>query len=373
MSKKRILSIFLAVAMAVVITTFAACAKDSSSTKETEKTGFSYSDGISDDGYWEGITATDYVVLPEDYDAIPLTAEETTITEDEIDSEVTNVMSSFETSAEVTDRAVADGETVNIDYIGRVGGEAFDGGSTDGAGTDITIGETEYIDDFLQQLIGHKPGETFDIEVTFPDNYGVDELNGKDAVFETTINYISETVTPELTDAFVAENMSDTDGWNTVQEFRDGLEAELQQTAIQTACTNYVVANSTVDEVPDKILEYQRNALIDYYKGYAESYGVEFDEFLTTYAGVETEEELISNNEESNLENAKYSLIMQAVAEKQKLSCSDDDIAVYFAKNAPDVDVAEIEDEYGKPYVRQIIILQKATDFLTGKAVIAKA
>lgn len=91
-----------------------------------------------------------------------------------------------------TSLCVEDGDIVNIDYTGYVDGEAFDGGSTGGYGTDLTIGSGMYIDDFEEQLIGHYVGENVTVEVTFPEDYGIEELNGKDAQFEVTINGIYE-------------------------------------------------------------------------------------------------------------------------------------------------------------------------------------
>jgi trigger factor len=90
-----------------------------------------------------------------------------------------------------TDVAVADGDTVNIDYVGTVDGEEFSGGNTQGMGRDLTIGSGSYIDDFEEQLIGHYVGETVEVKVTFPDSYSNNEdLSGKEAVFETVINGI---------------------------------------------------------------------------------------------------------------------------------------------------------------------------------------
>ena len=87
---------------------------------------------------------------------------------------------------------VKDGDKVNIDYVGKIDGTAFDGGSTEGNGADLVIGSGTYIDNFEEQLIGAHPGDEVEVTVTFPDDYGVDELNGKEAVFDVTVNGIYE-------------------------------------------------------------------------------------------------------------------------------------------------------------------------------------
>ena len=92
-----------------------------------------------------------------------------------------------DTSLEVTD-----GCTVNIDYVGSIDGVEFQGGNTQGAGTDLVIGSGSYIDDFEEQLIGAHPGDTVEVNVTFPEDYGNEELNGKEAVFEVVVNGIYE-------------------------------------------------------------------------------------------------------------------------------------------------------------------------------------
>ena len=90
-----------------------------------------------------------------------------------------------------TSLTVADGDTVNIDYVGTVDGVEFSGGNTQGMGTDLVIGSGSYIDDFEEQLIGAHPGDTVEVNVTFPDPYGNNEdLSGKDAVFTVTVNGI---------------------------------------------------------------------------------------------------------------------------------------------------------------------------------------
>ena len=96
---------------------------------------------------------------------------------------------SLQTDAFLT---VEDGDTVNIDYVGTVDGTEFDGGSTGGMGTDLTIGSGLYIDDFEDQLVGSHPGDEVKVTVTFPEDYGKEDLNGKEAVFDVTVNGIYE-------------------------------------------------------------------------------------------------------------------------------------------------------------------------------------
>ena len=101
--------------------------------------------------------------------------------------DTTDAGASYSTDTALT---VEDGDTVNIDYVGTVDGEEFSGGNTNGAGTDLVIGSGSYIDDFEDQLIGAHPGDTVEVTVTFPEDYGVEELNGKEAVFTVTVNGI---------------------------------------------------------------------------------------------------------------------------------------------------------------------------------------
>lgn len=99
----------------------------------------------------------------------------------------TDDSTSYSTDSSLT---VEDGDTVNIDYVGSIDGVEFDGGNTQGNGTDLTIGSGRYIDDFEEQLSGAHPGDEVEVTVTFPDDYGNDELNGKEAVFDVTVNGI---------------------------------------------------------------------------------------------------------------------------------------------------------------------------------------
>jgi trigger factor len=339
-------------------------------TKETTTEGsFSYSDGIDEKGFWQGVTALDYVELY-DYDSFAIPSDIHTISDEAVQSEIDTILAAYSTSEEITDREVEDGDTVNIDYVGSVDGVEFDGGSTDGAGSEVTIGETSFIDDFLEQLIGHSPGETFDINVTFPEDYGEDNLNGKDAVFVTTVNSIVQTITPELTDTFVADDLSSEYGWTTIAEMKAGLYADLQKEAIQSYIQDYITNDVEVESVPDMILQYEENAMTSYYQDSADSYSMELEEFLSSYVGVSSLEELIESNSESNLQSAKYSLVLQAIAEDANITVSTEDIGNYFKEAMDTEDYSEYEESYGLPYLMQITLDNSVMSYLEEHAVL---
>ncbi len=351
----------------VTATTSASASPSASATAATST--FSYSDGVDENGLWEGIKALDYVDLCE-YTSISIPSEEYAVSDEDIDSQVDSVVSSYSTQEQITDRAVKDGDTVNIDYVGSIDGVAFDSGSTNGEGTDVTIGTTEYIDDFLEQLIGHKPGETFDVNVTFPADYGEEDLNGKDAVFKTTINYITESTAPELTDAFVAENLKTEYGWSTVAEMRKSISEDLKNSAIESYLEDYLATNSTVKSLPDALLTYQENSLVAYYQDMADSYGVSFDELISSYANVSSVEELLESYEAENTQYANDCLIVQAVAEDAGLTVSDEDITNYFNTYMDGGDSSQYVENYGAPYIKQIVLRQMVSDYISDHAVL---
>jgi trigger factor len=376
--KKTIQSQFCLVAvLAVLLVSLSACGAaegESPASASPVSTGgdassFSYSRGIDENGFWEGVTAVNYVELY-DYNAFPIPSTVHTISDSAVQDEITAILGNYATTEQIINEAVADGDTVNIDYIGSVDGVEFDGGSTGGAGTEVTIGVTSYIDDFLEQLIGHYPGDTFDVNVTFPEDYGVDNLNGKDAVFVTTVNYIVKTVTPEFDDAFVADNLALDYGYTTVSEIRDSLYADLQKTAIQNYIYEHLTTTVAVTEIPETLIEYQQNVMLQYYQEYADSYGVSLDEFLADYVGVESADELVEANSESNRQSAQYSLVIQAIAEDAKISVTNEDVANYFESQTGSPDYSEYEESYGLPYLKQAVLSQSVMDYLSGHTVL---
>lgn len=333
---------------------------------------FSPSDGIDDDGLWEGVVALDYVTLPE-YVGIEVPADAIAVTDEEVQAQVDQIMSSFSTTEQVVDRAIADGDTVNIDYVGSIDGVEFDGGSTNGAGTVVTIGVTQYIDDFLEQLIGHKPGENFDIEVTFPDDYHAADLAGKDAVFNITVNYISQTVIPEATDEFVADNLASSYGWTTAAEMSDSIREGIAAQRLDQYVQNYVFDNAEVSEVPQVLVDYQEKTLIDYFENYAAMFGLEFSDALPMLAGVSNVDELVESNRAQVDEAARSSLVTQAVAEDAGIAVDDETVAAYFADRMGVDDITGVAEQYGMPYLKLVTLSDAVIDYLVENATVVGA
>ena len=329
---------------------------------------FAYSDGLDENGYWSGIKALDYVTLPEDYAAIPLKKADIEPTEEDIQSQIDSVLSQNTTTRQVTDRAAADGDTVNIDYAGTVDGVAFTGGTY--SGYSLTLGSGSFIDGFEDQIVGHKPGETFDVNVTFPDGYSDSTdadgnavvLSNKKAVFSVTLNYISEEILPELTDAWVEEHFGTSDDVHTVEGLRAEFRQMLYQNNLNTAVMDYLLANSTFkDELPKEITDYQVNQCLNYYYTMANHYGYDLDSFLKTAAGYDSADALLENMSDSITQYAREALLYQAVAEAMDIAPTQEQIDTY----------SSYTETYGANYCTMVALMDAVSDALTTGAQVA--
>lgn len=367
MNTRRLALILILALLAMAALTGCGGDKESGEGTGTGAGAYDHSAGLDDNGYWEGVTALDYVELAA-YEGIEVPADVHTITEDAVQTEIDAMLSYFTTTNQVKDRAVKDGDTVNIDYVGSVDGVEFDGGSTGGAGTEVTIGVTSYIDDFLEQLIGHKPGESFDVNVTFPIDYGNEELNGKDAVFAVSINYIAEKVEPELTDAFVAENLQEQYGVTTVAALTDYIRNNLKESAITNFVQKFLVDNSTVSELPASILTYLEGSMTEFYRDYAENAGMELDEFLAAYGGVESIDAMLEQSKDSNVQTGEFHLLVQAVAEDAGIIVEKADVDRYFSEYIKMDDYSQYEEQYGMPYLKLSVLQQMVLEMMVDNA-----
>ena len=350
---KRITKILLCVlcAVAAVLCVAAACfmllKKQGSTTASSAASGasvstygkvsdfdyasFDYSEGLDDNGHWTGIRALDYVTLPEDVSALPLSKADIEPTEAEIQTQIDTLLNQYATTQNITDRAAQSGDTVNIDYSGAVDGVAFTGGTA--TGYDLTLGSHTFIDGFEDQIIGHNIGDTFDVTVTFPDGYGDSTdaegntitLSGKEAVFSVTLNSISESVTPELTDEWVDSNFGTSDDLHTVDQLRSYFNDALYATNYENAIVDYLMSNSTFKELPGEITSYYIRMFLNYYNQYATAYGMDLNAFAQTQGYTDADAMLAASD--AYFEHlAKQDLILQAVAETKSLAPTQEEL-----------------------------------------------
>ena len=328
---------------------------------------FNYSDGLDEKGYWEGIRALDYVTLPEDFASVAIKRSDIEPTSEEVEEQISDLLSQYSSTEHITDRAAADGDTVNIDYVGSVDGVEFTGGSPGGSGTTVTAGAANYIDDFLTQIIGHKPGETMNVVVTFPEGYNdsTDKdgntmvLQNKEAVFVTTINYIEgEMEYPELTDAFIAENFKADRGWSTLAELDAAVEQQVQETNKYNWLLAYLTENAAVSEVPQSIIDTMVEMNIASVTGSAAQNGMDLATFLTLM-GFESEDAFRTEMAAQAKETARQLLIFQAIAETEGMNVSESDLTEAFGDQS-----GTLAEYYGMGYLKMQMLMGKIQDFL---------
>ena len=207
--KKRVLAAFLTTAIVMAMTGCGgstAAESAASATTQAASAEVAAEDEWANDptAYLSGITASDYVELPADYAALTVEVEPAAeVTDEEVENLIDSQRESRKELQEITNRsAVQEGDVVNIDYVGRIDGEEFDGGSAEGY--NLEIGSGSFIEGFESGLIDQRVGDTVTLELTFPEDYGDSTKAGVDAEFEVTINSIQQYVVPDLTDDFVA-------------------------------------------------------------------------------------------------------------------------------------------------------------------------
>ena len=327
---------------------------------------FTYSDGLDENGYWSGIKALDYVTLPEDYASISIARADVEPTAEEVQSQIDSVLNQNATTQEV-DRAAADGDTVNIDYAGTVDGVAFTGGTY--SGYSLTLGSGTFIDGFEDQIVGHKPGETFDVTVTFPEGYNDSTdadgntvvLSNKEAVFSVTLNSITEEVLPELTDEWVDATYGSTDDVHTVEDLRALYLKLLYEDNLHTALMNYLMDNSTFKSIPQAVSDYQVTQCLNYYYTMANYYGYDLDSFVQTLMGYENADAMLSALADSIESYAKEALLYQAVAEASGIAPTQEQIDTYSAYTGT----------YGANYCTMVALMDAVTDTLSNGAVVS--
>ena len=310
-----------------------------------------------------------------DYKGLTYTETDTSVSDEEVEAQINSTLTAHATPEQITDRAVEDGDTVNIDYEGKIDGETFDGGTASGAS--LTIGSDSFIDGFEDGLIGVKPGDKTTLNLKFPDEYKNNpDLAGKDVVFDVTVNYIEgDDIVPELTDDFV-KGLSITDV-STVDEYRTYVKSQLQtnkeseaEKSKQSELLQQAVDNAEIKEIPEELVKQYSEQYTNYYKQYASYFGMEFSDFVSQYMN-QTEDDFNSDAEDYGKQVAGNMLVVCAIAKAEKIDVDalyDEKVAQY-AEQSGYSDVATLEKDYSKKYLNQVIINEEVLNVLEENAV----
>ena len=306
----------------------------------------------------EDLEVDEYVTLA-DYKEMTVQAAKTEVTDEVIENYINGNML---TTYPVTDRAVEDGDLVTIDFVGKKDGEPFENGSSEGY--QLKIGSNSFIDGFEEGLIGVMPGDTVDLDLTFPENYKNEELAGQAVVFTVTVQNILEStdyenVTPEQMELMGLEYTSKDALWDAAKKSVEDEAEESYQTNISNAIMDYLVSNSQFTSVPQPLVDEEVQNYNEYMEAICVSfYGCDLETFVTTYYQM-TMDQYNEQLTEMAEETVKQYLVVEAVARQEGIEVTDDDINKKAEEEAKDYgyDSAEqLLDEVGRTTYRMYML-----------------
>lgn len=298
----------------------------------------------------------------------------TSVSQEEFDAEIQAMLEENSELVKV-DRAAADGDTVNIDYVGLKDGVAFEGGTAEGY--DLTLGSNSFIDGFEEGLVGTYAGEQIDLNLTFPLDYSNTDLAGQAVVFQVTVNEVKETQVPELTDEFVAELFPN---YPTVAEYTEALRKAMNDNAYYEQVTEQLMASSEVLEYNEAEVILQKEQLIAEYTSYAEYYGsyygLDTETAIMYFLGFESTAAFEESMGDYARDVVKNAMIIKAIAKAEGLELTKKEYkekALEYAPNYGYEDVKSFEEAYGKDVIEESILAEKVMLFIIDNAVITEA
>ena len=326
----------------------------------TVEPGDDFSACLTDEGFIDGADLSSVKDLG--LETLVIDASEVEPDDDTIQSEIDELVASYEYVDDDSSLTVADGDTINLDYVGYVDGEAFDGGDTEGAGTSLTIGSGSYVDDFEDQLIGTHPGDELTVEVTFPDDYTSEELQGKDATFEVTVNGIYTTL--EFDDDFVVTYIGG--DYTTAEEYRQYIVDTDYNSNLETYINDYITDNASVSKYPSayvknakQLLYYMDEQTYEYYNSYYTYYlGTSLYSDFSDYTGM-SDSEYQKDLKTRAKANTAVNMTYESVFKNNNLSISDETYQRVIDNYGEDA-----EDTYGKPYLMQLAMKLSVVEYL---------
>ena len=306
------------------------------------------------------------------YKGVKVSVEKAEVTDDEVTAEIDKERDKNSRIVEITDRAVKDGDMISLDFEGFVDDVAFDGGK--GENYPLTIGSGSFIPGFEDQLIGANIGEEVTVNVTFPEEYQEKSLAGKDAKFICTVNEIREKELPELDDEF-AQDVADKD---TVEEYKAHIreklladkEAEIKREK-EDKVIDAIVEDSKMD-IPQAMIDFEAEKSLRDHEMNLSMQGLSLDQYMK-YTGLTTEK-LLDQLKPQAEKTIKGRLVLEAVAEAEGMSVSDEDFEAELAKMSQmyNMEVDKMKELLGDSETKNIkkdALIRKAIDFVRDNAV----
>lgn len=300
-----------------------------------------------------------------DYKGVAVEKTIQSVTDEDVQNEIDNALANYPVEV---DQAAKEGDTVNIDYVGKIDGEEFDGGSDQGA--DLKLGSGKFIDGFEDGLIGARKGETRTLNLTFPEDHTQD-LAGKAVEFTVTVNAVKEPLS-EPTDQWVADNI---EGYDNIADYKAGIRSEQEESNEQTAenqvryaAWTQVIDNCTINEYPETLVEVGKKLYEQQVETYAKYAGMELDAYIES-SGL-TQEEYQSNMEEYGKNVAAQALVCQAICDKEGFAIGDDDYQKALQDMLTEYGCTEDEliQTYGQDNVEQSIMLNRVSNLILENA-----
>ncbi|HAN44317.1 MAG TPA: trigger factor [Ruminococcaceae bacterium] len=307
-----------------------------------------------------------------DYKGIKVTKNIYKVTDEDVDAEIKKLQERNSRVIAVEDRPAMRNDVANINFEGFVDGVAFDGGK--GENYPLTLGSGSFIPGFEEQVIGHNAGEEFDVNVSFPEEYHVEELKGKPAVFKVKINSITSRELPTVDDEF-AKDVSEFD---TVAELRTDIAKKLEESKAKQADTEVedklietVVANMKAD-IPQCMIENSIDRFVDDFAYRLQSQGLNIETYLK-YTG--TDMEAFRKTFAEQAENqVKIRLALEKIAQLENIAATSEDIEAEIEKLAESykLDKEKVKSFIPEKEIAKDIAINKAIDFIRDNAKITE-
>lgn len=306
------------------------------------------------------------------YKGIEVAKCDTDVTDADVEEELKKAQDKNSRIVTVEDRAVKDGDMTTIDFEGFVDGEAFEGGK--GEDYPLTIGSHSFIDNFEEQIIGMNIGDEKEINVTFPEEYHVDDLKGKPAMFKVSVKEIKEKQLPELNDEF-AQDVSDFD---TIAEYKDDLKNKIADRKSREAKAKQedeaiakIIEDSKMD-IPDAMVDTQVNRMVEDFAQRLQQQGLSVEQYFQ-YTGM-TADKIMEEMKPEAVKRIQSRLVLEAVVKAENIETSEEDFEAELKKMAEtykmELDqIKEFMGDYEKKQIKEDLAIQKAIEVITGSVV----